>query len=90
MSQHHKKLNKRMWAHCRFLAFTRDNFRCVKCSRSGRLEGHHKVSLNDGGSPYDPANVLTLCREHHIETALDPMRREWARYLKHTYKQLGA
>ena len=32
----------------------------------GKLEGHHKVGLNNGGSPYDPDNVETLCRDCHI------------------------
>ena len=90
MSRNHRGLNKKLWAHCRFLAFTRANFRCEKCGRAGKLEGHHKVALDDGGSPYDPDNVETLCREHHILQSISPMRREWARYLKDTYRQLGA
>ena len=88
MSRNHRALNKRMWAHTRFLAFTRDKFRCVRCSRSGRLEGHHKVSLNDGGAAHEPDNVETLCRNCHILQSISPMRREWARYLKHTYRSL--
>ena len=92
MSMNHKRLNKRMWALTRFIAFERDNFRCVKCGKAGKLEGHHKVglALDSGGSPYDPANVETLCRNCHILLSISPMRREWARYLKHTYKRLGA
>ena len=95
MSMNHKRLNKRMLALTRFIAFERDGFRCVRCVAEGRggagkLEGHHKVGLDNGGSPYDPANVETLCRDCHILQSISPMRREWARYLKHTYKQLGA
>ena len=89
MSMNHKRLNKRMWARCRFLAFNRANFRCEKCSRAGKLEGHHKVALDKGGSPYDPANVKTLCRNCHLEKSVFVPRLEWARHLK-TYKQLGA
>ena len=90
MSRLHKRLNKRNWALTRFIAFERDHFRCVRCSKAGKLEGHHKVGLDNGGSPYDPANVETLCRDCHILQSISPMRREWARYLKHTYKRLGA
>ena len=81
MSRHHAKLNTKAWMHCRFLAFTRDNFRCVRCSRSGKLEGHHRVGLDKGGSPYDPANVETLCRNCHLEQSIFPPRREWARHI---------
>ena len=93
MSRNHRALNKRMWAHTRFLAFTRANFRCEKCGKAGKLEGHHKVALalDKGGSPYDPATVETLCRDCHILQSISPMRREWARYLKHTYNEhIGA
>ena len=90
MSQHHRRLKKKLWAHTRFLAFNRANFRCEKCGKAGKLEAHHKVALDSGGSPYDPANVETLCRDCHILQSISPMRREWARYLKHTYKRLGA
>ena len=62
MSRNHKRLDKRLWALTRFLAFERDNFRCVKCGKAGKLEGHHKVALDHGGAAYDPANVSTLCK----------------------------
>ena len=86
MSRQHKRLNKRMWALTRFIAFERDGFRCVRCVAEGRggagkLEGHHKVGLDNGGSPYDPGNVETLCREHHISQSIFPPRREWARHI---------
>ena len=81
MSRLHKRLNKRNWALTRFIAFERDNFRCVRCSKAGKLEGHHKVGLDNGGSPYDPANVETLCRNCHLELSIFPPRREWARHI---------
>ena len=56
-----------MGALTRFIAFERDGFRCVAEVRAaGKLEGHHKVGLDNGGSAYDPANVETLCRDCHI------------------------
>ena len=82
MSLHHKRLNKKMWAHCRFLAFTRDKFRCVRCGLAGKLEGHHRTSLNLGGAAYDPANVETLCRACHIEDSVFQPRLEWRRHCK--------
>ena len=91
MSMNHKRLNKRMWALTRFIAFERDNFRCVKCGKAGKLEGHHKVGLSEAPlAAYDPANVETLCKNCHLELSVFAPRLEWARYLKHTYKRLGA
>ena len=91
MSQHHAKLNTKAWMHCRFLAFTRDNFRCVRCSRAGKLEGHHKLGLSEAPlAAYDPANVETLCQNCHLENSVFAPRREWARYLKNTYQRSGA
>ena len=88
MSRNHRRLNKKLWAHCRFLALTRDNFRCVKCGKAGKLEGHHKVGLDNGGAAYDPANVKTLCRDCHIELSLFPQRREWVTHIQRAYKEL--
>ena len=30
------------------------------------MEVHHLKSLEHGGSPFELANLRTLCREHHI------------------------
>ena len=88
MSLHHKRLKKKMWAHCRFLAFTRDKFRCVRCGLAGKLEGHHKVALNRGGSAYDPANVETLCRNCHCEHSVFGPRLEWRRHIE-SFKEIN-
>ena len=82
MSHHHERLNKKLWARTRFLAFHRDGYRCVRCGLAGKLEGHHRTSLNLGGAAYDPANVETLCRDCHLEQSIFPPRREWARHIK--------
>ena len=89
MSLHHRRLNKKMWARTRFLAFTRDKFRCVKCGLAGKLEGHHKQKLSCGGSEYDPANVETLCKNCHIECSVSPARLEWKRYLKTKFQEIN-
>ena len=89
MSQNHKRLNKKMWARTRSLAFHRDGFRCVKCGLAGKLEGHHKQSLHRGGAEYDPANVETLCRNCHIEISVSPPRLEWRRYLKKKFQEIN-
>ena len=88
MSRNHRALNKRNWAMTRFIAFERDNFRCVKCGKAGKLEGHHKVSLDKGGLAYDPANVETLCRDHHLSLSLSPQRREWVTHIQRAYRSL--
>ena len=89
MSLHHTRLNKKMWARTRFIAFHRDGFRCVKCGLAGKLEGHHKQSLHRGGPEYDPANVETLCRNCHVEIAIPTERLEWRRYLKTKFQEIN-
>lgn len=32
---------------------------------AGPLDGHERLPRSRGGSPYDLANVITLCRSHH-------------------------
>ena len=89
MSRNHKRLNKKMWARTRFIAFDRDGFRCVKCGRAGKLEGHHKVGLNKAPlAAYDPDNVETLCKNCHLERARSPSRREWVTHIHQAYKEL--
>lgn len=36
-----------------------------RCPVSDRLQGHHRVPIEDGGAPYDLGNVRTLCTQHH-------------------------
>ena len=66
MSLHHDRLNKRRWRALRRRALDRDGWRCVKCSKAGRLECDHIVRLEDGGERFDPENIQTLCRGCHI------------------------
>ena len=85
MSRNHDCLNPRRWAETRKAAFQRDNFRCRKCGKTGRLEGHHEPPLTASTDPYDPNGVLTYCRTCHIERHrpdnVDPAVREWLDFL---------
>lgn len=65
-SRHHAKLNRKQWELLRLRIFERDNWRCVRCGKAGRLECDHVVPLDKGGAPYDPANLQSLCRTDHI------------------------
>ena len=66
MSRNHRALDRRRWSAVRLAVFTRDNYRCVRCGRAGRLECHHRKPLEAGGAAWDPANLETLCRRCHF------------------------
>lgn len=36
-----------------------------RCPVTDGLDGHHRTPIEDGGAPYDLANVRTVCRTHH-------------------------
>ena len=62
MSRHHAHLCAHRWAAARRAVFERDGYRCVQCSRAGRLECDHVTPLDKGGDPWDlvqPANALS-------------------------------
>ena len=65
-SRFHARLDLRRWQATRRAAFERDSWRCTRCRRSGRLEGHHVERLEDDGDPYDVDNVRTVCRSCQI------------------------
>lgn len=54
------------WLRVRRVVLDRDGWRCKKCGRAGALEVHHKVSLDDGGSPFDVDNLEAICRNCHV------------------------
>ena len=60
------KIHKGSWKTIREKILIRDDYRCVKCGRPGRLEVDHVKPVNQGGSYDDPKNLQTLCRECHI------------------------
>ena len=45
----------------------RDGWRCKRCGRAGSLEVHHLKPLEDGGEPYNPNNLESICRGCHIQ-----------------------
>lgn len=57
-----KVYRTREWQMVRLQVLKRDGYRCRECGKPGRLEVHHRIRLQDGGAPYDPANLETLCR----------------------------
>ena len=65
-SKHYAALDPKRWAWARQKAFERDGWRCTKCKKSGRLEGHHDPPLREGVDPYCVAGIVTLCRGCHI------------------------
>lgn len=76
MSRHHAGIVGTVrWARLRRRIFERDGWRCVRCRRPGRLECDHVRPLEDGGDPWNEANLQTLCRGCHIEKTRAERRR---------------
>ena len=77
MGRNHFKLNAKLWRKVRADVLDRDDWRCVKCERYGRMEVDHIVRLEDGGDPYELGNLQTLCRACHIaKTAAENTKHE--------------
>ena len=50
------------------MAIHRAGYVCERCKMARRrLDVHHKVHLAQGGSKYDPENLMVLCFRCHIE-----------------------
>jgi 5-methylcytosine-specific restriction endonuclease McrA len=65
--EHTRLMNSHRWKKARAAARRRDGG-CVRRDEGnclGRIEVHHRVSVRDGGSPYDLENLVTLCVRHH-------------------------
>lgn len=67
MSRNHARLSGWRWEATRRQVFQRDNYRCRKCGRRGRLEAHHEPPLSPGVDPYNVDGVLSYCRECHVK-----------------------
>ena len=67
MSNRHRRLHARRWARIRKAALRRAGYRSERSGKAGRLEVHHKISLEDGGDPYALENLEVLLRSEHIE-----------------------
>ena len=65
MSRHHHKLSGHRWERARRACFDRDDWRCRRCGKPGKLEAHHPVPLSEGGDPYVLDNLETVCKECH-------------------------
>ena len=73
MSGYHARLDGPRWAATRLRALAGAGWRCEACGAAGRLEVHHRVPLHRGGAPYDPANLVALCRGCHIDAHRRPV-----------------
>ncbi len=65
MTRRRYKLAGKRWAALRRAALERDNYRCRKCHRAGRLEVDHIRPKHKGGAWYDLDNLQSLCFECH-------------------------
>jgi HNH endonuclease len=45
----------------------RDGERCQQCGSTDKLEVHHIKPLAEGGEKYELSNLITLCRDCHVE-----------------------
>ena len=90
MSEHHAKLNPRLWAAVRRKVLARDKWRCTQCGRPGRLEVHHHARLENDGDAYDLSNLSSMCRSCHIRLhRADHMtegRRDWWKFVEELAK----
>ena len=78
MSLLHKRMvQSRPWARARRAALDRDNWRCTKCGRAGRLEVHHRTPLKEDPeqNPYALHGLAALCRSCHFKTTANQNRK---------------
>ena len=66
MSRNHRRLDWRQWSIARRAALDAAGWRCSVCGAARRLEVHHRVALEDGGSKYDLDNLEVRCRPCHF------------------------
>ena len=52
-----KRPSHKKWARVRLKVLDRDGWKCTTCSKSGRLEVDHRVSMDDGGDIYAMDNL---------------------------------
>jgi hypothetical protein len=59
-------LSRFMGTSLAMLALERDGNQCVVGGNCrGRLEVHHRVTLAEGGDPFELVELVTLCSRHH-------------------------
>ena len=81
MSRHHNYsgiAKGAEWERLRQQVKDRDDHRCQYCGGAGRLEVHHVIELERGGTN-DLDNLSALCRTCHIEKHRPkrPNKDEW-------------
>ena len=54
------------WAAVRLLVLQRDDYTCRSCGGYANEVHHHHQALEDGGAPFDPANLRAICRGCHF------------------------
>jgi 5-methylcytosine-specific restriction endonuclease McrA len=57
--------NSRAWQLVREAAKQRDHNRCIRCGSTERLEVHHRIPIEQGGSALALDNLATLCVPCH-------------------------
>ena len=74
----------REWQIVRLKVFKRDDWRCVRCGKAGRLECDHIRPIAKRGDWFAMSNLRTVCRNCHIELTaeenakpIDPQRTEF-------------
>jgi len=71
------------WKALRARLLTERGSICEQCGRHGRVILDHIKELRDGGAPFDPANLMFLCDEHHgAKTLRERARRAAERFVK--------
>ena len=75
-------INGRRWELARRRAFDRDGWRCRDCSKSGRLQAHHRVPLwrDPEQDAYAEAGLVSLCVKCHVERHRPPPT-PWDRFV---------
>ena len=73
----------RRWRRIRRRVLDRDGWRCRSCGKAGRLEVHHVVPVEQGGTDA-PINLQVLCVSCHLSTHSrpDPQRDAWTERVK--------
>ena len=61
------RVDFKRWRVVRLKALDRDGWKCVLCSKSGRLEVDHRVAMDVGGAVYELQNIQSLCRPCHFQ-----------------------
>jgi hypothetical protein len=59
---------------CTFGTHGAERFWTERCPVTKDVDVHHIEPVNDGGAPYDPANLRTLCETHHNQVEQERRR----------------